>query len=138
MRRFPHRRATGFTLVELMIVIAIIAILASILIPSYTRARAMSQLTGCKANLKNIATALEAYSVDNEGHYPDDIGLIAPNYMKTMPICPSATADTYSNSYVPTVNPDTYEFYCEGTNHASVSVPADYPKWFSGSGLRER
>ncbi len=47
----------GFTLIELMIVIAIISILASIIVPNITRARARAQLTACIANLKQILTA---------------------------------------------------------------------------------
>ena len=60
-----QKKRAGFTLIELMIVIAIIAILAAILVPNFIRARAQGQLTACKSNLKNIGTALEMYSTDN-------------------------------------------------------------------------
>src|SRR6202049_3889566 len=59
----------GFTLVELMIVIAIIAILAAILIPNFIHARAESQTAACEGNEKQIATAMEEYAVDNNGTY---------------------------------------------------------------------
>ncbi len=62
-----HRRA--FTLIELMIVIAIIAILAAILIPNFIHARAESQTAACEGNEKQIATAMEEYAVDNNGTY---------------------------------------------------------------------
>ena len=64
-----RKSARAFTLIELMIVIAIIAILAAILIPNFLHARAESQTAGCEANEKNIATALEMYAVDNDGTY---------------------------------------------------------------------
>ena len=63
------RSPRGFTLIELMIVVAIIAILAAILIPNFIHARAQAQTSSCEANEKQIATALEEYAVDNNGSY---------------------------------------------------------------------
>jgi len=54
-------------MVELMIVIAIIAVLASIIMPKMTGARLKSQVTACKANLRNINAAVEMYANDNNG-----------------------------------------------------------------------
>ncbi len=59
----------GFTLIELMVVIAIITILAAILIPNFLHARAEAQTAACEDNLKAIATAMEEYAVDNSGGY---------------------------------------------------------------------
>jgi prepilin-type N-terminal cleavage/methylation domain-containing protein len=59
----------GFTLIELMIVIAIIAILAAILIPNFLHARSEAQTAGCEGNEKQIATAFEEYAVDHNGSY---------------------------------------------------------------------
>lgn len=64
------RKRKGFTLIELMIVIAIIAVLAAVLVPNFMRAREASRLTACKSNLKNLSTAIETYSNDFNGLYP--------------------------------------------------------------------
>ncbi len=70
-KAFPlPERQTGFTLIELMIVVSIIAILATILIPTYFHARAEAMSASCEANEKQIATALEEYAVDHAGSYP--------------------------------------------------------------------
>ena len=63
-------RSPAFTLVELMIVIAIIATLAAILIPSFMHARSESVSAACEGNERQIATALEEFAVDNGGQYP--------------------------------------------------------------------
>lgn len=60
----------GFTLIEMMIVVAIIAILVAVLVPNFMRARAQAQTAACEANLKEIATALELYQTDHE-QYPN-------------------------------------------------------------------
>jgi prepilin-type N-terminal cleavage/methylation domain-containing protein len=68
------KRKKGFTLIELMIVIAIIAILAAVLVPNFMRAREASRLTACKSNLKSLSTAMETYSNDYDGMYPGGTG----------------------------------------------------------------
>jgi|ERR1022692_1177418 len=63
-------RERAFTLVELMIVIAVITVLAAILIPNFQHARSESVSAACEGNEKQIATALEEFATDNNGQYP--------------------------------------------------------------------
>ena len=59
-----------FTLIELLIVIAIIGILVSLLMPSLTKAREAAKSAVCKSNLSQINKSLELYLNDNNGFYP--------------------------------------------------------------------
>jgi len=59
----------GFTLVEIMIVVAIIALLAAIAIPNLLRARITANESAAQANLRTISTALENYAAANNGSY---------------------------------------------------------------------
>jgi prepilin-type N-terminal cleavage/methylation domain-containing protein len=67
------RASRAFTLIELMIVIAIIAILAAILIPNFLHARAEAVTAACEGNEKQLATAEEMYAVDNAGTYTSSL-----------------------------------------------------------------
>ncbi len=69
---FPHRRSSskilhGFTLVELLVVIAIIALLVSMLLPAVEQAREVAREVVCKRNVGQIGLALVMYCADNEG-----------------------------------------------------------------------
>lgn len=133
-------RFKGFTLIELMIVIAIISILASIMVPNYMRARAQAQYTQCISNCKNIGTAMEMYSTDNEGHYPTaGMTKLTPHYISVIPSCLSAGSSTvYTSSFSCRMNPDAYTFYCRGSNHVILYVEPNFPQYSSTSGLRLR
>ena len=84
----------GFTLIEMMIVVAIIAILVAILAPNLMRARAQAQTAACEGNLKEIATALELYETDHDA-YPQSGNVDASNtdllpYIQQVPVDPAA------------------------------------------------
>ena len=82
---FRYSRRAAFTLIELLIVVAIIAILAAIAVPNFLEAQTRSKVTRVKSDFRTVATALEAYRVDTNT-YPDphrvsgtvnlDVGLI--------------------------------------------------------------
>lgn len=68
--RTARFRATGFTLVELLVVIGIIALLIAILMPSLSKARKQAQTVQCMSNMRQLMTASVQYCSDNKGHLP--------------------------------------------------------------------
>src|SRR6476619_6002454 len=66
MSRSRSRR-TGFTLVELLVVIGIIALLISILLPSLQKARRAANTIACAANIRSIIQAMHIYAAQNNG-----------------------------------------------------------------------
>ncbi len=73
----------GFTLMELMVVIAIIIILAGFLTPALNRARRQARKVECMNNLKQASIAIHAYALDWDGKFPDAIGDLFDDYVST-------------------------------------------------------
>lgn len=65
-----HLKRAGFTLVELLVVVGIIAVLAALLFPVFARVRAKAQNATCLSNLKQIGLALTQYTADHDGVFP--------------------------------------------------------------------
>lgn len=104
----------GFTLIELMIVVAIIGILAAIAIPRFSEVIKRSQEGSTKGNLAMLRSALSIYYADNEGIYPaDNLDSLTANgkYLKEMP-----------DAYVP-------------GNHVKSRVVENNDNWGMGSML---
>ena len=101
MSRFRvTRRKRGFTLIEIMIVVLIIAVLLAIAIPNFLRARETSRAKSCCANLRQIETAKEQWAMDTKASATDapaSMAVLAPDYMKNTPECPSDGAYTIAD-----------------------------------------
>ena len=118
----------GFTLIEIMIVVAIIALLAAIGIPNFVKYRNRARVGACTANLIQIAKAYEAYMLESNLEVSADTAvtiatlttqLVGPtNYLKARPAC--GAAGTYSltidgTSQIPTA-------YCTVSDHPSATA----------------
>jgi prepilin-type N-terminal cleavage/methylation domain-containing protein len=78
LEKNDHRDCKGFTLIELMIVIAIIGILAAIAIPNFIAYRKKAKIASVAANMKNFEKGFIAYAI-NEGDFPIDTDIVLPD-----------------------------------------------------------
>jgi type II secretion system protein G len=75
------RKRNAFTLIELLIVVAIIAILAAIAVPNFLEAQVRAKVSRAKADMRSLATAIEAYAVD-DNKYPYTKEIPYPLYLE--------------------------------------------------------
>jgi type II secretory pathway pseudopilin PulG len=105
--------------------ITVISVSSAILLPGFFRDGAVGMLTACHSNLRNISTALEMYRSDNHGRLPARLTQLVPRYLRSLPTCPAASANSYSAGY--THSAGAFTVCCVGSNHASKGLSQNYP-----------
>lgn len=87
MRRAARTGRRGFTLIELMTVVAILGLLAAIVVPKLAAALRRSGEGAVKGRLGSLRSALSIYYADQEGHYPSELAslTIAGKYLESIP-----------------------------------------------------
>lgn len=112
------QRRRGFTLIEVLVVVAIIALLVAILLPSLSAAREQARRAVCLSNKKQIALALGSYMSANDGYFPgpNTTGYTISETKGYIPNMPGGkmpvgkTAPTYNMSWVPPLFGETLDF----------------------------
>jgi prepilin-type N-terminal cleavage/methylation domain-containing protein len=100
--RKRHNKRAAFTLVEIMIVVAIIALLASIAVPGFTRARKRAQATRILNDLRLIDAALDLYSIEtNKSAGMNPVWSDLRSYLKKNSTLYNTGADVLGNAYGP-------------------------------------
>jgi len=88
----PLSRPFGFTLVELLVVVAVIAILGALLMPAVVSAKRATQKAACLSNLRQVGVAVHTYAEENDGKIP--YGPIAPPFTSPSSFYPSTGSPT--------------------------------------------
>ena len=146
-----NRRKKGFTLIELMVAIAIGAILTAMSLPSIMKAKAEAKLNACVHNLETIAKAVEQCRIRHpellEGtrkgkqylvEINEDCFLVELGYLKSVPKCPNG--GYYSYKYSGGIHGDTYEGYYHiahntENHHTDAGLKSYFPYFRSDVGI---
>ena len=99
LKKFTTKRG-GFTLVEIMIVVAIIALLAAIAVPGFLRARKRSQASKILNDLRLIDSAVDQYAIETGKKTDDPVAITDwTNYLKKDTTLFATAQDLFGNSY---------------------------------------
>lgn len=123
------KKYRGFTLVEIMIVVAIIALLAAVAIPNFIKSRRETRKSACINNMRVIDNAIQQYLLANDlsdSNYGDvELGNITGqgNYIVVAPKCPAAGGAAYTidgeGVHCPSSDPDNHGMYKDGVYYPS-------------------
>jgi prepilin-type N-terminal cleavage/methylation domain-containing protein len=102
MLKAINKRRGGFTLVEIMIVVAIIALLAAIAVPGFLRARKRSQASRILNDLRMIDSAIDQYAIETNRASGNGVAVVDwTNYLKKGSVLYNTGKDLFGDTYGP-------------------------------------
>lgn len=119
---YALKNKKGFTLVELMVVVAILGILVAVAVPVYNNSTSKAEAKTCAANIRTIESAItqaevngdvvktvtnSKYTVTMKDKSALTVEALVPGYLQAVPQCPSEDTKTDKDDYTITVNADT-------------------------------
>lgn len=121
-----RRRRTGFTLIELMVVVVILGILAVTIIPQFVGTTHDAKVSAAKSNIAELQSAVERFYVHMDRYPTSEEGF------RVLIEAPADGANKWRGPYVQQLRPDPwgnpYQFRCPGTHH-----PTSYDIWSRGA-----
>jgi len=128
----------GFTLIELMVVLAIIGILISVILPQMMKSKYQAHYSACTGNERNIAAALENYWIENDHKYPETLTTLYNSGFGKKMICPANPLKT-DYGYGANNSEKSYTVWCS-TRHLSGTglIPQGFPEYDNMQGLVQK
>ena len=135
MRRIQDAQRRGFTLIEMMIVIVVIAILIGTLLPQFRGTQDEASEQRARSELRTLATAIESYYIHNSNTLPANLTALitaSPRIISSVPDDPFRTGSN-DYSYATSANGLYYAVYSYGRDRAADIAGLDNDGSFSGA-----
>ncbi len=154
MKNITYDQSSGFTLIEILVVVAIVSMLGTIVFASLNSARARARDVRRRADLNQLRTALELYYDSHNQTYPDTAGVfytseagapesnnggnwipgLVPQYISRLPHDPRAASD-HPNPPCSGLAPERYIYSSDGPHYKLLSYCAPEGVWTSNDGF---
>jgi len=125
-KRWVHKKAGAFTLIEIMVVVVILGILAATIIPQFMGTTTDAKISTAKANIAELESALERFNIHMDRHPTTEEGL------KVLVEAPSGDENKWRGPYIKQLRPDPwgnpYQYRNPGTHH-----PTSFDLWSRGA-----